>query len=93
MTQRLSKLAEYLYSDSYEMAVELHQQALRKTVDESEEVQLLLAKAYFSTQNYANAVEMASRLKNTRNAKVAYEAHFLEFKAAYLQGNTRPEIL
>jgi len=72
MTQRLSKLAEYLYSDSYEMAVELHQKAERQSIDEPEEVKLLLAKAYFATQNYQIASEIASRLKATRNTKIAY---------------------
>jgi hypothetical protein len=35
-------------------------------------VQLLLAKAYFATQNYQTAADIASRLKATRNPKIAY---------------------
>lgn len=89
MTQRLSKLAEYLYSDSYEMAVELHQKVDRQGLDEPEEVKLLLAKAYFATQNYQVASDIASRLKGTRNTKIAYESHFLEFKSLYLKGTPR----
>lgn len=59
------------------MAVELHIKSDRRTLDESEDVQLLLAKAYFATQNYQPAADLAFKLKNTRNPKIAYESHFL----------------
>lgn len=94
MTQRLSKLAEYLVNDNFEMAVELHQQFdPRRALDESEEVQLLLAKAYYLSQKYSRASELAGRVKNSRNIKISYEAHLLEFKAYYLEGTNRGEIL
>jgi hypothetical protein len=54
------------------MAVELHQKADRQSIDEPEELKLLLAKAYFATQNYQTASDIASRLKTTRNHKIAY---------------------
>lgn len=54
MTQRLSKLAECLYNENYEMAVEMYEgnRDPRQSMNEPEEVQLLLAKAYFLNQKY-----------------------------------------
>jgi hypothetical protein len=54
-------------------------------------VQLLLAKAYFLNDRLNEAIELASRLKNSRNMKIVYEACFVEFKALYLKGQHRPE--
>jgi outer membrane protein assembly factor BamD (BamD/ComL family) len=92
MTQRLSKLAEYLYNNNFEMAVEYTEKTRdgRKTNEEPEEVQLLLAKAYFLNQRYTAAIDLATRLKASRNMKVVYEAHFVEYKSLYMQGQIRP---
>ena len=74
MTQRLSKLAEYLYNNNFEMAVEYNEKNRdpRKSVEEPEEVQLLLAKAYFLNQNYNTAIDLASKLKGSRQMKIVY---------------------
>ena len=73
MTHRLSKLAEYLYNDNFEMAVEHHEQhEPRRSMEEPEDVQLLLAKAYFLNQKYATAAELASRLKSSHSLKIFY---------------------
>ena len=79
MTQRLSKLAEYLYNNNFEMAVEYNESSRdpRKPLEEPEDVQLLLAKAYFLNKNYNTAIDLASKLKNSRQMKIVYESHLL----------------
>lgn len=47
---------------------------------------LLLAKAYFLSQKYQTAIELATRLQNSRLIKIIYESHFIKFKALYMQG-------
>jgi hypothetical protein len=77
------------------MAVEFNEtnRDPRKSTDEPEEVQLLLAKAYFLNQKYIKAIELLARLKNSRQIKIVYEAHMLEFKAMYLNGQMKADPL
>ena len=95
MTQRLSKLAEYLYNNNFEMAVEHIEKSRdsKRLSEEPEEVQILLAKAYFLNQNYSATIELAAKLKDSRQTKIVYEASFLEFKALYMQGHCKPDPL
>ena len=48
---------------------------------------------YFLNQNYSTAINLTSRLKESRHIKIAYEATFLEFKAFYMQGDRNFNIL
>ena len=61
MTQRLSKLAEYLYDENFEMAVNLHRQNQRVLLD-NEEQYLLLAKAYFVGEDYEKAIDILGKI-------------------------------
>jgi hypothetical protein len=47
MTQRLSKLAEYLSTENYEMAINYYKENPNEQQLKDEEMQLLLAKAFF----------------------------------------------
>ena len=61
------------------MAVEYNDQnrGSRRATDEPEDVQLLLAKAYFLNKKYSTAINITSKLKESRQIKIAYEATFL----------------
>ena len=61
------------------MAVEYNEKSRdpRKSVEEPEDVQLLLGKAYFLNKNYTTAIDLASKLKNSRQMKIVYESHLL----------------
>lgn len=89
MTYRLSKLAEYLSNENYEMAIKYCQDnPSEQPQREPEEVQLLLAKAYFVSEDYSRASELLAKLNDSRTLRVKYESQLLSFKAAYLLGAT-----
>ena len=75
------------------MAIEYSEQNRegRRSTEEPEDVQLLLAKAYFLNDKYNEAIELANKLKASRSLKIVYESHFIEFKALYLKGQIHPE--
>lgn len=95
MTQRLSKLAEYLYNNNFEMAVQYNEKErdYRRVSQEPEEVRLLLAKAYFLNEKYSTSIELTEKLKTSHHIKIVYQAYFLEFKSKYMHGDLELNIL
>ena len=87
MTQRLSKLAEYLSTENYEMAINYYKENPNEQQVKDEEMQLLLAKAFFVNEDYAKSIELLGKISDTRNIKIAYEAQILSYKAQYLMGS------
>ena len=83
---RVSKLAECLYDGNFEMAVQMHRQDRQPLLplSEPDQVVLLLAKAYFISDDYDKATELIDRIKDSKNIAICYEARMLLFKAHYL---------
>lgn len=90
MADRLTKLAEYLYNENYEMAIQYYKDnpAVKQNRD-SEYISLLLAKAFFVNEDFKQADDLTNRLVNSDSLKIRYEALILLFKIKYLmEGNS-----
>ena len=83
MSERLSKLEEYLEEGNYEMAITTYAEHPSSL---SETHALELARAYIVNQEYRKAIQVAQKFINSPSPAIFYEAQMIEIKAKHLLG-------
>lgn len=88
MSERLSKLAEYLEEGYYEMAITTYAEHPEELSDSHA---LELARAYVVFEDYNKAIDLTDKLASSSAPNIYYEAKLLQIKAKHLLGiDSRP---